>query len=448
VSFPSERPSPGRLLQVLGLAFGLSVIIGNTIGGGILRAPGDIAEQLPSEAWIAAAWLAGGAYALLGAISLSELGAMIPRSGGQYVFVRRALGEFPAFFVGWSDWISTSASIAAVAIVIGEYCGVLAPSAAGLGASIGAVVVAAFTLLQWRGIRISDAAQQVTSSLKALVFVALIAACFLVAPTFDSAPPIAPLLPAGASFATAIVVVLQSVIWTYDGWTGVIYFGEEVKDPGRDIPRSMIGGVLLVAAIYLAVNFAFVRVLGVARMAGDPFVAGSAARALFGARGHQLIHVLMVLALLSSVNALLLLASRVPVAMSRDRLAPHGFGSVNAGGTPTTALFASAAVTIAFLYTGTFDVVRNVMAFFFVASYTLSFSSVFVLRRREANAPRPFRAWGYPWTTGVALLGSVAFLVASVVSDQENTFRSLVLLVASGPVYLILRRNRGARRQD
>src|SRR5438045_3772411 len=112
VSPASERSHRGRLLQVLGLAFGLAVILGNTIGVGILRTPGEVAARLPSASWIAAAWLAGGAYALLGAISLSELGTMIPRSGGQYVFVRRALGEYPAFFVGWSDWISCAASIA------------------------------------------------------------------------------------------------------------------------------------------------------------------------------------------------------------------------------------------------------------------------------------------------------------------------------------------------
>ncbi len=447
----------GHLLRVLGLAFGLAVIVGNTIGGGILRAPGEVAARLPSEPWIAAAWLAGGAYALLGAISLSELGAMIPRSGGQYVFVRRALGEYPAFFVGWSDWISSAASIAAVAIMIGEYCGVLSPRLAEHSASIAASVVAAFTLLQWRGIRLGDIAQQATSLVKALVFVALVAACFVVEPSFAKAAPnaalslgAAPLAPgaapltSGAAFASAIVIALQSVIWTYDGWTGVIYFGEEVKDPGRDIPRAMIGGVVLVIAIYLAVNFAFVRVLGVERMAGDTFAAGSAAEALFGERGRVLIHALMIAALLSSVNALLLLASRVPIAMSRDRLALDAFGAVNAGGTPTLALLATSLVTLAFLVTGTFAAVINVMAFFFVASYTLSFSSVFVLRRREPEAPRPFRAWGYPWTTGVALAVSIAFLALSVYGDQENSLRSLALLVASAPAYLVVRRARRA----
>jgi APA family basic amino acid/polyamine antiporter len=436
-------------LQVLGLAFGLAVIIGNTIGVGILRTPGAIAARLPSESWIAAVWLAGGAYALLGAISLAELGAMIPRSGGQYVFVRRALGEYPAFFVGWSDWISSAASIAAVAIVIGEYSGILAPSLAEHRLGIAAGVVLGFSLVQWRGIHLGDLTQRATSSLKALVFVALVAACYCLPAKLAAPAPTAAAMPSGPALAAALVVALQSVIGSYDGWTGVIYFGEEVKDPGRDIPRAMIGGVLLVIAIYLAVNFAFLHVLGKERMAGDPFVAGSACLALFGPRGSDFIHVLMILALLSSVNALLLLTSRVPVAMSRDRLAPELLRSVNAGGTPAPALFGSAFVALLFLLSGTFDDALAVMAFFFVASYTLSFSSVFLLRWREPNAVRPFRAWGYPWTTGLALLGSIAFLVASVISDWDNSWKSLAMLVASYPVFLVIRRahdpDRGAR---
>ncbi len=424
------------------MAFGLAVTIGNTVGVGILRTPGEVAAQLPSTAWIVAAWLAGGAYALLGANSLAELGALVPRSGGQYVFVRRALGEYPAFVVGWSDWISTSGSVVAAAIVIGEFCGVLFPSLASRTNALAAAVVIAFVLLQWRGIKVGDAAQQLTSALKALVFLALVAACFLLSASFvEPAPAMRP-FPAGAAFGAALVVALQSVIYAYDGWTGVLYFGEEVKDPGRDIPRAMIGGVLVVIAIYLSVNLAFLHVLGVERMAGDPFPAGSASRALFGERGNTIIHVVMILALLSSVNALLLLASRVPVAMGRDRLFPALFAAVNPGGTPAPALFASAAVALAFLATGTIHAVLAVLAFFFVASYTLSFTSVFVLRRREPNAARPYRAWGHPWTTAVALAGSFAFLASAIVNDWTNARWSLALLVASYPVYAFARRSR------
>ena len=250
VAMPPAAAETGAFQKVLGIGFGLAVIIGNTIGSGILRTPGEVAAQLPSVAWFLAIWVAGGLYALLGAVSLAELGAMIPRSGGQYVFVRRALGPYPGFIVGWSDWLSTCGSVAAVAIVIGEYAGPLIPALAGHEAFTALAVIAAFGLIQWSGIRMGDATQRYTSLLKTLALLALIAA-ILVLPraSLPPAPPAA--LPAGFALLAAIVLALQAVIFTYDGWTGAIYFGEEVRNPGRDIPRSMIGGVLLIIGIYV-----------------------------------------------------------------------------------------------------------------------------------------------------------------------------------------------------
>jgi len=166
---------------VLGVGFGLAVIIGNTIGAGIVRAPGTIALQLPHPWLFLGAWLLGGVYALLGAISLAELGAMIPRSGGQYVFARYALGEYAGFIVGWSDWLSTCGSAAAVSLVIGEFAGALFPALKDKGVVIAATIAIVFAALQWRGIVWGSVVQNSTSLLKALAFLLLIAAAlFLV----------------------------------------------------------------------------------------------------------------------------------------------------------------------------------------------------------------------------------------------------------------------------
>ena len=147
-----DFPSRGNLLRVLGVAFGLAVIIGNTIGAGIFRVPGSIAEQLPSLIPFLLVWIGAGLYALLGAISLAELGTMLPRSGGQYVFSRYALGEYAGFIVGWSDWISTCGTTAAVALVIGTFSGALVPALDGKAPAIAAAVTIFFALLQWRGV--------------------------------------------------------------------------------------------------------------------------------------------------------------------------------------------------------------------------------------------------------------------------------------------------------
>jgi APA family basic amino acid/polyamine antiporter len=426
---------------VLGAAFGVAVIIGNTIGVGILRTPGIIAEHLPTVPLFLGVWVAGGLFAFLGAISVAELGAMLPSSGGQYVFVRHALGGYAGFVVGWSDWISTAGSSAAIAMVIGEYLGALVPPARGHGPAVAAAVVIAFAVVYWRGTRWGDAGQQFLSLLKALALAGLVLACFLFGTRAEAGA--APVVPVGVGLATAIVLSLQGVIYTYDGWNGMVYFSGEVRNPGRDIPRAMAVGVLFVIAIYLLINLAILYVLPISRMAGDPFVAGTAAAVVFGPRGDTVIRTIMIVSALGAVSACQLMAPRVIFAMSRDGLMPASVGEVNRGGTPTVATIASTGVALAFIATGTFDRALALIAFFFVANYTLSFVSVFVLRRREPDARRPYRVWGYPWTTGIALAGSVAFLVAQCAGDTRNSLWSLALLAVSYPVYrAIVRRRR------
>jgi APA family basic amino acid/polyamine antiporter len=438
----------GKLLQVLGVSFGVAVIVGNTIIIGILRTPGDVAEHLPNPALFLGVWIAGGLYALLGAISLAEPGAMVAQSGGQYVFVRRGLGEYPGFVVGWGDWIATCASASLGAMVFTEYLEPLLPAMAGRRVPAGVALVLLFGLFLWRGIRVGDLSQQILSALKALAFGVLIALCLLLPVPAGVVAPAA--LPGGITLVTGIVLALQAVIFTYDGWTGPIYFGEEVRNPGRGIPRAMVGGVLLVLLIYLLVNIGLVRVLGVGRMAGDPFVAATAGKALFGDRGDLIIRSLVLLSILGGINALLLMAPRVVLAMGRDRLLPAGFETVNPGGTPAVGHWASVGVVLGFIVSGTVYTVLALCAFFFVFQYVLSFVSVFALRRKEPDTPRPFRVPGYPFTTGLALAGSLAFLAGSVATDWSNSWKSLLLLALSYPAYrvIIARRARSSKALD
>jgi basic amino acid/polyamine antiporter, APA family len=415
------------------------VLIGNTILIGILRTPGDVAARLPSPALFIGVWLVGGLFALLGAISLAEPGAMLARSGGQYVIVRRGLGEYPAFVVGWSDWISTCGAVSLGGMVFTEYLEPLLPAMVGRRVPVGVGLVLLFGLLLWRGIRIGDFTQQILSAAKALAFGGLIAVCLIVAvPAETAVSPSSGAVPSGIALVTAVVLALQAVIYTYDGWTGPLYFGEETRNPGHGIPRSMVLGVLLVILIYVLVNVAFVRVLGLGRMAGDPFVAASAGKALFGARGDLVIRLLVLVSILSGMNACALMASRVLHAMSRDRLLPEALQTVNAGGTPSVAHWTSIAVAAGFIVSGTVNSVLALCAFFFVANYTLSFVSVFALRRKEPDTPRPWRVPGFPFTTGLALLGSLAFLAGSVLSDWANSWKSIVLLALSYPVYRVV----------
>jgi APA family basic amino acid/polyamine antiporter len=430
--------------------FGISAAVGNTIAAGIVRAPGDIAQWLPNLYLFFGVWVVGGLYALSGASSLAELGAAIPRSGGQYNFARRAIGEYAGFIVGWSDWLSTCGTAAAVAIVIGEYSGELIRPLAGHVKLIAVVIIFGFFILQWRGIKWGSGTQLATAAIKTFAFVIVVAACFILGGHAHANPSVSsvatPALPSGWPLPLAILLGLQAVFYTIDGWDGIIYFGEEVRNPGRDIPRAIFGSVATIMGIYLLINAAVLYVLPMSQIAGNTFVLGTAAEKIFGPYGDTVIRTIMVISLLSCLNANQLFCSRTLYAMSCDRLFFRGFTRVNKGGTPTLCLLLSTVVGVLFVL-GSFEIVIAMLSFFFVANYTLSYSSLFTLRKKEPQLERPYRAWGYPWTTGIALAASALFLIASIVPDLKDAVTTgkfwppspamlaLLILLLSYPVF-------------
>lgn len=433
--------------------FGMAAAIGNTIAAGIVRTPGEVAKLLPNAWMFLGVWVLGGLYAFSGASSMAELGAAIPRSGGQYNFSRRALGDYAGFIVGWSDWLSTCGTAAAVAIVIAEYSGALFPVLSGnvtiLGFAtripliVAVLVIVGFFVLQWRGIRWGSGAQLSTAALKTSAFVILVIACFLLGgPAHRAAQQSAAsalALPSGWPLLVAIMLGLQGVIYTVDGWDGVIYFGEEVRNPGRDIPRAIFGSVFSIMGIYLLLNLVALYILPMNKISGNDFVLGTVADLIFGKLGDPIIRSIMVISMLSCLNANQLFCSRTLYTMSCDGLFFRRAARVNPGGTPVLALFLSTVVGVLFLLTGTFERVIAMLSFFFVANYALSYASLFVLRRREPQMARPYRAWGYPWTTGIALGASALFLIGSIVTDQKNAPWALAILVLSYPVFRVLK---------
>jgi basic amino acid/polyamine antiporter, APA family len=440
---PTSPLRTGKLLQVLGIWFGIAAAIGNTIAAGIVRTPGDIAKLLPNPWLFLGVWVLGGAYALLGASSMAELGAAIPRSGGQYNFSHRALGEYAGFIVGWSDWLSTCGTNAVVAIVIGEYSAALIGRLAGHEKLIAVAVLLFFAILQWRGVKWGSGTQLVTAVLKTAAFVVLVLACFILGgPSHQSAVAASvhiSALPAGWILAVAFVLGLQQVIYTVDGWDGVIYFGEEVKDPGRDVPRAIFGSVISIMAIYLLLNAAVLYVLPMSEVSGNIFALGAAANKIFGRYGGVIVRSIMIVSLLSCINACQMFCTRILYAMSVDGLFFKRASRVNKGGTPVLALLLSTIVGIVFVL-GSFERVIAMLSFFFVANYTLSYSSLFILRKREPNMPRPYRAWGYPWTTAAALIASAIFLIGSIATDRDNAPLALGMLLASYPIFWIMKK--------
>ncbi len=426
----------GTLQRVLGGVFAISAVIGTTVGGGIFGTPGKIAALLPDPWLFMGVWVLGGINALLGATVFAELGAMIPLSGGSYPFARRALGDYAGFFVGYTVWLMDCSANAALLLLAGEYTQALLPQLGGHAVAVAFTLLAVLCAMNWRSVREGGRIQVATTALKSAALLALVAAAFLM--PHRTAAPGAPILvpPHGEALVVAAILAMQGVIFTYDSYYCSIFFGEEVVDPGRAIPRAIFRGLAVIIPIYLLLNAAFLWVVPMAEMADNTFVGGAAARAVFGTYGDPIIRVIMVVSVVGAINSVIMMTARILLAMARDGLFAHQATRINAGGTPTVALVLSTLTTAAFLASGTFNAVLGVVALLMAVNYLLTYASLIVLRWREPDAPRPYRAWGYPWTTAAAILIGVVFVAGVALNDVRNGVIALILLACSYPVYL------------
>jgi len=447
---PAEPRVKGHLLRILGVGFGIAVIIGGTIGSGILRTPGEVAGRLHSPSLILTVWLLGGLYAFLGTVSVVELGTMLPVAGGWYIYSRRSMGPYAGFVVGCSDWMMQTVAVSYLAVAFGEFATQLLPQLAGHVKLTGLALLAVLMLLNWIGLRSGSRTQEISSFLKALALVIFIAACFLLKPagTVLDATPHAALTRAGSLLA-ALVLALQAVIVTYDGWYQAIYFTEEDKDPTKSLPRSSLAAVFACIAIFLLVNLAFVYVLPMARLSASQMPLADAAAVVLGARGREFILLVSLLTVVSTINAIVLTTPRILFAIGRDGLMPAWLTSVNRGGTPAAALFTGTVVSAILVISGTFDTLIGIASILFVMVYLSGFISIVVLRRREPQLSRPFKAWFYPWGNLLVLLASAAFLVGAVITDLEDALFTLIFVALTVPAYfLMMRLNRAAAAQE
>ena len=412
------------LIRILGVGFGLAVIVGSTLGIGILRTPGLVAGQLPDSTAILSVWVVGGLYTLVGAICLAELGTMLPEAGGYYVYARRAFGNVVGFAVGWTDWLTYCAVLGYVSIAIGEFVPLLLPSLSGHERAIAILSLAALAALQMGGLRVSSRFQQIATVVKCAAFLTVVVAAMIFAPGVRPGSAAAGQAPSLAGLITA----LQSVVITYGGWQSALYFSEEDRDPDRNLPRAMIGGVAAVIVVYLLVNVALLIVLPLADLAHSTLPAADAAQILLGERGRIVITILSIVSLPPMLNAILMIGTRILFAMGRDGLLSRRTAAVTGGGTPAVAMLATTTVALALIATGTFQRLVAIVAFFLAGNYVVCCLALIVLRRREPDRPRTFRAWGYPWSAGLVLAGAAAFLVGAAIGDSVNAAGAIALL--------------------
>jgi len=414
------------LKRILGFGFGLAVIVGSTLGIGILRAPGLVAGQISTPSIILLLWLAGGLYTLVGAVCLAELGTMLPQAGGYYVYARRAFGDFVGFAVGWTDWVTYCAVLGYVSIGIGEFTAVLVPSLAALVKVVAVAALVGLVALQLAGIRVSSRFQEATTAIKFVAFLAVVIGALVLAPAATAGAS----SPVPAPSLVGVVVALQAVVITYGGWQSALYFTEEDRDPDRNLPRSMIAGVASVIVVYVLVNMALLAVLPIPDFARSTLPAADAAQILVGERGRQVITVLSLVSLPPLLNAIMMIGTRILFAMSRDGVLWRRTAAVTAGGTPMAATLVTTGVAVVLIASGTFQKLVAIASIFLVFNYSVCCLALVVLRRREPERPRPFRAWGYPWSAVIVLAGAAAFLVAAVIGDTVNAGEAALLMAA------------------
>lgn len=416
-----------ELLKILRVRDGLAVTVGIVIGVGILRTPGLIAGYLGSPAAMLAVWVFGGVVVILSTLVLAEMAAALPQAGGKYIYAREAYGSRVGFVVGWSELLVTRGfSGGAKAVVIAEYL-VLLMGRGSVPVLAGAVVLG-FFLLHSRGLEVGRDFQNLSTLAKVLFILAIGVAGVLggdgsgFLTSMDVDPEFAGLL----GFALAF----QAIAFTYYGWEEPAKLAEEVKDPGRNLPRILVGGACAVAILYLLINLAFLGALTPEEMAGSQLVAADALHATFGGAAGTFVTVASLIILLSSLNVQFLGMPRVVLGLAREGMAPSGFTRVGERGTPQPALVFITAILLVLAITGAFEFLMRFMMAVAFAMDLMVLSAIFVLRRRRPDLHRPLRVPLYPWLPGITVL--LYFLVlAAILWTQPGLGLGAAIMIGS-----------------
>nr|WP_302054112.1 amino acid permease [Sphingomonas tagetis] len=430
-----------HLLRVLGVAFGIAVVVGGTIGQGILRTPGLVAAGVPDPALIIGLWLLGGFVSYVDAMSTVELASSIRRTGGPFAFVDAAFGPILGLAVGIADWLAGIGVCGFVSVVFGEYLHRLGIATSIPLGVLAALLVLAIGAIHLCGTKIGGLSQEVGSAIKAALFTILVGAlCF--APRGVSVPSD---IPPAAVTAGGIIVAIRGVFGTYSGWNSAAYFCEEVYNPKRDIARATFMGILAVTAIYVLVNLALLSVLSPAEMAGSNLVAADAAARVFGPRADMIVTAISLISLVTLLNAAVMIYPRILFALARTREIPH-LAHVADNGTPRLSMLVTVAAGALLATIGIYEMLLAFSVSLLAATGVCVNAAAVVMRRRFPTLPRPYAMPFFPLPAIFAMVVNAALLVAFFVEDALTAAQALALLVVlTLGVFLATQRGRIAR---
>jgi basic amino acid/polyamine antiporter, APA family len=474
-----------KLPRVLGPVAAFCVVVGSVIGSGIFLVPATVAQNVPFVSGIVLVWVIGGLFSGAGALTLAELGAMLPRAGGLYVFLRVAYGALPAFLFGWVEFLVVrSGSMATLAAAFGRYFAQMVPPPELIRAELwqtgaATVAIALVTVVNVIGTRWGGTLQIFGTVLKVGGVMVLIALPFVLGRgTIANLSPMWPSAVHGSIF-TGMMTAMIGVLWAYDGWTNVTPLAEEIRDPGRNVPRALIWGMAVLIGVYLSMTLAYHYVLPMSAVASasskdvQSAVAAVYCDELLGRPGVVAISILVMCSTFISLNGNALTGPRAYFAMARDGLFPAGLCRVhNRFQTPANAVLAQGIWAIVLTLAGTFlivvspsvapglprwilaawkklnetplyDLLYTYVIFGANLFYMLAISSVFVLRVRQPDLPRPYRAWGYPFTP-LLYVAAALLLLGNMLADHQSRVQSLAglgIIVVGVPAYWLFRVN-------
>lgn len=433
-----------RLPRRLGIWSAAAVLVGSTIGSGIFRVPAPVAERVETLGAFSLIWIVGALIALAGALTIAELAAMFPRSGGIYVFLREAYGPLPAFLFGWTELLVIRPSaLGAIAMIFAEYAGRLFGYGDVWVRWVAAGAILLLGLANIRSVRWGAVVQNLSTGAKVAAIVGLAFVAFLFGGGGGALTNPNGMAPASwVGFGLALV----SVMWAYDGWADLTFIAGEVKDPGRTMPRAIIGGVLAVAAIYLSIVAAYLWVMTMEEMAASSLVASDVAQKIFGAVGASVVAAMVMISTFGALNGSTMTGPRILYAMAADGNFFRPIAAVHPRWkTPYAAIGLAASLGIAYVLARNFQQLADSFVLGIWPFYALAVLAVFRLRRTHAHVDRPYRTWGFPVVPIIFLIAAVGMLANSAINDAKNTLFGFGIILAGIPAYYLWRAVEGRR---
>ena len=444
-----------------------TLVVGSMIGSGIFIVSAESGRVAGAPGWLLAAWAIAGTLTMMAALSCAELAAMLPKAGGQYVFFREAYGPLFGFLFGWTMFLVVqSGTIAAVAVAFAKFLGVLWPAISGSGKivalgrfsvstaqAVGLLVVLLLTASNATGLKTGTRTQNVFTFAKFAALFALTALGLVLGRagslTLGSAGFWKSITPSGEArtgltLVAAVATAMVGPMFSQSAWNNVTFAGEEVREPGRTLPRALLAGCLLVTVIYVLANVSYLRVLpfGEIQHAPEERVATAAATSLFGSGAAGIMAAAIMVSTFGCVNGLILSGARVSFAMARDGLFFRGLERLNRSAVPGNALWAQAFWSAVLVLSGSYSDLLKYVISADILFYVLLVLAVIVLRVKRPEWPRPFRAPGYPYLPLLYAAAGLVLIAILLAGNPRTTWPGYVIVLTGVPVYFLWRRRK------